>query len=151
MPFDIPWGEGVYAKVSATNIVGTSPASPEGNGAIILTVPNAPTDLANNAAVTSASQIGLTWSEGPEDGGSGVIDYRISYAPETETVYTTKDSITTESSTITGLTTGVTYKIKVQARNIYGFSDDSNEILVLVAQIPDAPIAPTTTIQGSNV
>jgi hypothetical protein len=36
-PYNLGWGQGVYAKISALNIVGESTRSEEGNGAIILT------------------------------------------------------------------------------------------------------------------
>ena len=49
------------------------------------------------------------------------------------------------------MTTGTTYKFKVQARNEYGISDDSDEIFVLVAQIPDEPTNIVTTISGAKV
>ena len=45
-PFDLPWGGSVFAKVVATNIYGSSAESNQGNGAILLTYPDAPTDLA---------------------------------------------------------------------------------------------------------
>ena len=37
IPFNLPWGASVFAKVSAVNIVGASLSSAAGNGAIILT------------------------------------------------------------------------------------------------------------------
>jgi hypothetical protein len=61
VPFNLAWGASVFAKVSAINIVGTSLSSLAGNGAIILTYPDAPTLLANNPTVTTAVAIGLTW------------------------------------------------------------------------------------------
>lgn len=73
------WGASIYAKVIAINIVGNSLISDEGNGAIILTNPDAPTDLANVPAITASEQIGLTWNKGAADGGSPVIDYKITY------------------------------------------------------------------------
>lgn len=80
-PFNLAWGDSVSAKLSATNVVGTSPESPTGNGAVILTYPDSPLNLANDDSVTNENQIGLTWQEGLANGGSPVIDYRISYAP----------------------------------------------------------------------
>jgi hypothetical protein len=56
-----------------------------------------------------------------------------------------------EQYTVTGLTAGVTYKFKVQARNTEGFSAYSAEVEILAAQAPSAPLTPTTTISGSNV
>ena len=41
--------------------------------------------------------------------------------------------ITTTSYTVIGLTTGVTYKFKVAARNEYGLSFDSDEVFILAA------------------
>jgi hypothetical protein len=69
-PYNLGWGVSVFAKLLAVNMYGNSVASLEGNGGIILTVPDAPTDLANNVAITSASQIGLTWNQGIENGGT---------------------------------------------------------------------------------
>ena len=69
----------MYAKVIATNIVNSSDVSTSGNGGIILTNPAAPVSLSNNPLVTTSSVIGLTWSAGATNGGTPVIDYRISW------------------------------------------------------------------------
>jgi hypothetical protein len=61
-PFSLTWGSSVYAKVSATNIRGNSLQSLEGNGAILITVPDAPLLLSINFALTTATKIGLTWN-----------------------------------------------------------------------------------------
>jgi hypothetical protein len=50
--YDLAWGSSIYAKVTATNYLGSSTISDAGNGAIILTVPATPDNLINNAAVT---------------------------------------------------------------------------------------------------
>jgi hypothetical protein len=138
-PYDLPWGSEVYAKVSAINIVGSSEYSLEGNGGIILTVPDAPIELSSDPLINSATQIGILWTEGTENGGATVLDYSISYAPVADSTYTTISSVTDLVYTITSLSAGTQYKIKVQARNIYGLSLDSEEITVLAGQIPDAP------------
>jgi hypothetical protein len=44
-----------------------------------LTEANAPINLANVPAVTTATQIGLTWSPGPSNGGTPILDYTVSY------------------------------------------------------------------------
>jgi hypothetical protein len=46
-----------------------------GNGGIINRVPDAPFNLINVPQITDGSQIGLTWTEGANNGGSPVIDY----------------------------------------------------------------------------
>ena len=63
----------------ATNIVNHSVESLSGNGGVILTNPDAPANLANVALITDATKIGLTWSEGAVNGGTAVIDYRMSW------------------------------------------------------------------------
>jgi len=78
-PFNIEWGSSIHAKVRATNIVGSSDYSAVGNGAIILTVPDAPVNLANVVTITSATQVGLTWSPGVNEGGTPLLDYRITF------------------------------------------------------------------------
>ena len=45
----------------------------------MLTIPDKPLALANDASVTLADQIGLTWNEGSDNGGSPVIDYTVSF------------------------------------------------------------------------
>jgi hypothetical protein len=56
--------------VIATNIKGSSLQSLSGNGAVILTVPEAPILLSNVPSITSGTQIGLSWSDGLNNGGS---------------------------------------------------------------------------------
>ena len=79
-PYSIDWGTGVYAKVLATNIYGDSLVSEAGNGAVILTAPSAPSDLAENLADRSTTTLGFTWTAPSFIGGSTVIDYRVSMA-----------------------------------------------------------------------
>jgi hypothetical protein len=49
------------------------------------------------------------------------------------------------------LTPGITYTFKVQSKNSFGTSAYSSTKSVLAAQLPDTPIAPTTSISGSHV
>lgn len=151
-PFNLPWGSSIYARIIAKNVVGDSQTSDVGNGAIILTQPDKPIALSDNAAVTSSNQIALTWNEGTDDGGSPVIDYTISYK-EQDSIdgYEVKEGVTDTFTTVTGLTQGTTYQIKVQARNLHGLSEFSDEIEVLAAQVPDQPNTPTTTIAAEYV
>ena len=79
-PFNLNWGDSVHAKLKATNVKGTSSYSSSGNGAILITNPDAPVSLAEVYAQRSESTLGLSWSEGAYDGESPVIDYRINMA-----------------------------------------------------------------------
>lgn len=80
-PFNLGLGESIYAKVIAYNIIGDSPESIPGNGAIvsIVVAPDAPINLLRDNSATTTSKIGLTWSDGASDGGAEVLDYRVSY------------------------------------------------------------------------
>lgn len=60
-------------------------------------------------------------------------------------------SISATSYTAEGLTTGVTYKFKVQARNSYGLSDYSNTASILCATVPSIPAGPTSTVVADKV
>jgi len=53
-PFLLDWGNIVYAKLSATNIKGTSAFSEIGFGGIIETTPDTPINLSNNILVTNS-------------------------------------------------------------------------------------------------
>lgn len=73
-----------------------------------------PISLQNNAAVTTAYQVGLTWSLGAYNGGTAVIDFRVSYAAFPSTDFKVfSDSVLSESATVTGLTAGITYTFYV--------------------------------------
>ncbi len=61
-------------------------------------------------AITTAYQIGLSWTEGAYNGGSPVLDYQVEYKVSTESSYTVYASgYASNSITITNLTPGITY------------------------------------------
>jgi hypothetical protein len=70
----------------------------------------------------------------------------VAYGVQSGTYSSTIQGILDTSYTVTGLSTGVTYKFKVLARNSYDVSIYSNEVVELAAQIPNKPLAPLTTI-----
>lgn len=78
-PFLLEFGDSVFAKVVAINYYGESVESDFGNGAVIQLVPDAPINLQDNVAVTTAYVIGFTWETGSSTGGSPILDYRITY------------------------------------------------------------------------
>lgn len=78
-PYNLNWGDSVYAKVQATNIKGVSDESDAGNGATIVTSPEAPTNLQEDSLVRSFTTLGLTWDT-PYDGGASIIEYRVNVA-----------------------------------------------------------------------
>lgn len=97
-------------------------------------LPDAPLSLANNAAVTTAYQIGLTWADGSYNGGTPIIDYQVSFklqAAGSYTVYQT--GVLTKSITVTSLTPGVTYNFYVKSKNLVGYSPMSSVVTILAA------------------
>lgn len=79
-PFNYVWGQSISARLSASNIYGSSQVSDLGNGAILLTNPDSPLNFQENISARTPDSIALKWSEGLNNGGSDIIDYRISIA-----------------------------------------------------------------------
>jgi len=65
-------------KISARNNVGSGAFS-EPISIRAARVADKPTDLQNVASITTAYRVGLDWNEGTYNGGSAVLDYRVSY------------------------------------------------------------------------
>ena len=115
-------------------------------------IPDAPVSLANVPAQTTGTQIGLTWSDGSNNGGTPVIDYRVSFNGGSGSVYTTIESnIVTLPYIAVSLTPGTTYSFIVQSRNAFGYSPFSASVEILAAQPPDRPTAPSTVLQDTNI
>lgn len=105
-------GADIKAYIIATNAYGSSPASPIGSGGIVVFVPDAPINLADNKAVTTKAVIGFTWSPAPNDGGQAVLDYTITYDQSTGNLGTILDTGITQTSytTTIPLIAGRVYK-----------------------------------------
>ena len=78
-PWNLVFGDAIYAKVSGINFYGEGQHSNQGNGATVLMVPDAPMNVQDNVAVTTSQVIGITWDDGFSTGGSPILDYRITY------------------------------------------------------------------------
>ncbi|MEI6370290.1 MAG: hypothetical protein WCO49_11370 [Nostocales cyanobacterium ELA608] len=71
-PYNLPWGASIYAKVVATNFYGSSAVSEAVNGAIILTIPDAPKGIIEDLSLKSGTTISFSWINGEKDGGAPV-------------------------------------------------------------------------------
>lgn len=149
--FQLPWGSGIYSKVVAYNLYGDSLESAVGNGAIILTNPDAPVNLAETIASRSATSITFSWEDGAANGGATVLDYRVSTDQSTDTWIILESGITSKQYKASGLTAGKNYKFKVEARNSYGFSAYSTVLTILCAALPSTPVAPVTSVVAADV
>ena len=80
-----------------------------------------------------------------------MLDYTLSYTSGSVFIVF-KENIVKKRFTATGLTTGTTYKFKVQSRNSFGTSLlYSNEIQILCGSAPNKPNAPTITRTLNNI
>jgi hypothetical protein len=83
LPYNLPYGSSIYARVKVTNAYGTSTQSEAGNGAEILDVP-AQSTIVNVPEGTNAQKFTVNWSVPLSDGGSPVIDYELHYMKPSE-------------------------------------------------------------------
>ena len=156
-PYNLVIGAGVNAKIKAINAIGSSAASPAGNGAIIPTVPSTP-----SAPTTSnlGSNVIINWVA-PWDGGSTITGYNvvIKQSDGTLTAYTgctgTAVSCTVPFSVLKAapynLANGASVFAKIKAINVIGTSVVSHPGYGAVIGTPSAPSAPTTSNLGSDV
>lgn len=144
-PYDLPWGASIVAKVISINIYGDSAESLEGNGAIITTTPDVPTDLAEDYNERTKSALGITWVEPVFTGGAIIDDYRISIAVLGEDYEVLELGILPEYYTAINLQFGITYQFRVESRNIYSYSAYSEVITLYCGFKPEPPTVVTTT------
>lgn len=146
-PFSLEWGSSIFAKVVAINDYGRSIESPEGNGAVIITYADKPTNLAEIVSARTATTITFTWIPGLLNGGSTVTDYQIFRKKEGDSSYISiATNVTTPPYTATGLETGKRYLFTVQASNGFGYSESSDPVTILCATKPVTPVAPETSV-----
>jgi hypothetical protein len=84
--------------------------SSAGNGAVILTYPDAPVDLKLNPTfVRTSTQLSISWNEGPANGGTPVTSYRIYFDQGVNNWILLASGVTTRTFTQGGLAFGLTY------------------------------------------
>ncbi len=124
-------------RINATNQAGTGVSS----GIVQATprsVPGQPTGL---AATPGNSQVSLSWTAPTDTGGSAITDYTIQYSVDAGTNWiAVNDGTNTDTTTtVTGLTNGVTYQFQVFATNTAGTGIASDSVGVTPRTIPAAP------------
>ena len=118
----------------AKNEYGNSEISDPGNGGIMVSIPDKPFLVMNDATITSDSKIGIFWFDGATNGGSPIIDYKIMWDQSigywVSLVEGLTDRVYQTSST---LLKGRTYSFRVYSRNSVGYSVASTDLDILVA------------------
>ena len=124
-----------YTGSNSTTLITDAPPS----------TPGAPTDLSASAGNQSVS---ISFSEG-SNGGHAITNYK--YSLDGGSTFTAFDPVqTTSPVSITGLTNGVSYTIKLKAVNSLGDGAASASITVTPSTIPDAPTDLSASYGGSG-
>jgi FtsP/CotA-like multicopper oxidase with cupredoxin domain len=124
--------------VTATNAVGTGPASSPSNSVTLPTVPGAPTI---GTATAGNAQAMVSFTAPASNGGSPITSYMVTSSPGGITATGTASPITV----VTGLTNGTPYTFTVTATNAVGTgpaSAPSNSVVPSTTPTT-APAAPT--------
>jgi titin len=127
-------------RVKASNSIGTGPASAVSVNVTPLAAPSA---VQNLIVIAFNEQIAVTWSAPSDNGGTTVTDYIIEYKTTTDTSWTTVNdgTSTTTSETITGLTNGGDYQVRIRAVNSVGAGDEALSNTVSPVTNPGVPAA----------
>jgi len=136
----------------AINLYGESVVSDAGNGAIILTFPDSPVNLAEKYSLRAATTLAITWEAGTydvNDGGSPVIDYRITFV--TGVTQTVVENIVPLEYTATSLVNSANYAFTVAARNEFGYSEESAQLFLYCAFISEKPFGVATNVVTNTV
>ena len=144
-------GTGYRFRVFAKNVVGTGPSS--------LTVEATPVWVPGTLGGLTAStapavgvgsgQVKLTWNA-PADNGAAVTDYVVESSVDGTTWTTVDDGVSTAATyTVSGLTNGTRYSIRVSAKNGVGLGPWSQVVEATPVAVPAAPsgltaVAPIT-------
>jgi len=100
--------------VTATNAVGTGPASAASNAVIPATVPTAPLNV---SAIGGMGQATVSWLAPASNGGANISSYTVTSSPGSIQAVVGGSSTT---ATVTGLTNGASYTFAVTATNAIG-------------------------------
>ncbi|PHX99638.1 MAG: hypothetical protein CK530_12015 [Planctomycetaceae bacterium] len=127
-------GTAYVIKVIARNAIGISlPSVNSAPATPAATVPGRPTSV---VAVRGNASLAVTWVAPASNGGSNIIEYIVKYSSNNGAAWTRYmpfSPITATSCTVTGLTNGTAYVIKVIARNAIGIS---------LPSVNSAPVTP---------
>ena len=114
-------GTSYLFRVAAINPEGTSPFSPASAEVIPSVVPGAPTSLANSSK--TATSLSLTWTAPADNGGRVLTDYSVEFSTDGTNWTMFNDGTSTNTYvTITGLTRGTAYQVRIKAVNPEGSS-----------------------------
>ena len=144
-------GTAYVIKVIARNALGISlPSANSAPATPAVTVPDSPTSV---VATSGNASLGVTWVAPASNGGSAITEYIVKYSSSggvagswTRFFPSPRLPITALACTVTGLTNGTSYVIKVIAKNAVGISlPSANSAPATPASVPDSPTSVVAT------
>lgn len=119
---------------------------------VVVTEPvTGPFEPVNIITTPGSTQMGLSWTAG-DSNGSPITDYIIEYKPTANVSWSTFNdgTSTNTSTTVTGLTNGLSYSFRVSAVNANGTSDSSAVTIAMpITGVATAPSALSVSIVGT--
>lgn len=119
---------------------------------VVVTEPvTGPYEPVNLITTPGSTQMGLSWTAG-DSNGSPITDYIIEYKPTANVSWSTFNdgTSTNTSTTVTGLTNGLSYSFRVSAVNANGTSDSSAVTIAMpITGVATAPSALSVSIVGT--
>jgi hypothetical protein len=144
-------GQPTIFKIVAINAAGAGTFSSNSNPITPATIPATPTI---QSTTIGDSQLTLAWAAPVSDGGTSIIDYIVQYSTDFSNWTTFNDGTSTSTSaTITGLTNGTTYFLRVAAVNAVGagqYSSLSSLAYGTPGTVPGSPTAIQATAGDSS-
>jgi hypothetical protein len=129
--------------VTATNAVGTGPASAMSGAVVPVGLPGMPTNVSAAAGVGEAS---LNWLAPASDGGSPILLYTVTANPGGQTAMSVGTSVT-----VTGLMAGASYTFTVSAANVAGSGPSSTPTTpVTIPEVPGVPTGVMATVGNAS-
>jgi titin len=127
-------------RVQAANVVGAGAFSAASSSIVPVAVPAAPTSLAGTAG---NGGVDLSWVAPSDTGGAAITNYTVEYTPAGGSALTATASAS--PYTLSGLTNGTAYSIRVAANNSVGRGAYASAITRTPVTTPGTPTGVTAT------